>query len=80
MLLLFGTIASVGVQNLMQNKVDMNNTRNVIIISVMLTMGLGGAVLSSGNFAISGIGLSAVIGVILNLVLPRKLEEEKTKE
>lgn len=80
MLLLFGTIASVGVQNLMQNKVDMNNTRNVIIISVMLTMGLGGAVLSSGNFAISGIGLSAVIGVILNLVLPKKLEEEKTKE
>ena len=58
----------------------MNNTRNVIIISVMLTMGLGGAVLSSGNFAISGIGLSAVIGVILNLVLPRKLEEEKTEE
>lgn len=64
----------------MQNKVDMNNTRNVIIISVMLTMGLGGAVLSSGNFAISGIGLSAVIGVILNLVLPKKLEEEKTEE
>ena len=80
MLLLFGTIASVGVQNLMQNKVDMNNTRNVIIISVMLTMGLGGAVLSSGNFAISGIGLSAVIGVILNLVLPKKLEEEKIEE
>ena len=80
MLLLFGTIASVGVQNLMQNKVEMNNTRNVIIISVMLTMGLGGAVLSSGNFAISGIGLSAVIGVILNLVLPKKLEEEKTEE
>ena len=64
----------------MQNKVDMNNTRNVIIISVMLTMGLGGDVLSSGNFAISGIGLSAVIGVILNLVLPKKSEEEKTEE
>ena len=58
----------------------MNNTRNVIIISVMLTMGLGGDVLSSGNFAISGIGLSAVIGVILNLVLPKKSEEEKTEE
>ena len=38
----------------MLNKVDMNETRNVIIISVMLTMGLGGAVLSSGSFAISG--------------------------
>lgn len=70
MLLLFGTIASVGIQNLIQHKVDMNNTRNVIIVSVMLTMGLGGAVLSNGSFAISGIGLSAVIGVVLNLVLP----------
>lgn len=75
MLLLFGTIASVGVQNLMQNRVDMNDTRNVIIISVMLTMGLGGAVLSSGSFAISGIGLSAVVGVVLNLVLPKTKKE-----
>ena len=75
MLLLFGTIASVGVQNLMQNKVDMNDTRNVIIISVMLTMGLGGAVLSSGSFAISGIGLSAVVGVVHNLVLPKTKQE-----
>ena len=77
MLLLFGTIASVGVQNLMQHKVDMNDTRNVIIISVMLTMGLGGAALSSGSFAISGIGLAAVVGVVLNLVLPKtkKVEE-----
>lgn len=77
MLLLFGTIASVGIQNLMQHKVDMNDTRNVIIISVMLTMGLGGAVLSSGSFAISGIGLAAVIGVVLNLVLPKTKQEEK---
>lgn len=75
MLLLFGTIASVGVQNLMHNKVDLNKTRNVIIMSVMLTMGLGGAVLSSGSFTISGIGLSAVVGVVLNLILPDKKAE-----
>ena len=81
MLLLFGTIASVGVQNLMQRKVDMNDTRNIIIMSVMLTMGLGGAVLSSGNFAISGIGLAAVVGVVLNLLLPKtKTTEEKNAE
>ena len=81
MLLLFGTIASVGVQNLMQRKVDMNDTRNIIIMSVMLTMGLGGAVLSSGNFAISGIGLAAVVGVVLNLLLPKtKTTEEKKDE
>lgn len=59
----------------MHNKVDLNKTRNVIIMSVMLTMGLGGAVLSSGSFAISGIGLSAVVGVVLNLILPDKKAE-----
>ncbi len=82
MLLLFGTIASVGIQNLIQHKVDFNDQRNVIIASVMLTLGLGGAVISAGNFSIGGIGLSAIIGVILNLVLPKtkKAEEEPVKE
>ena len=76
MLLLFGTIASVGIQNLVHNKVDMNVTRNTIIISVTLTMGIGGAILSWGSFAISGIGLSALVGVILNLLLPQDKEGE----
>ncbi len=79
MLLLFGTIASVGVQNLMHHGVDMGRTRNVIIMSVMLTMGLGGAVLSSGSFAISGIGLSAIVGVVLNLILPGGKKQEEAK-
>lgn len=76
MLLLFGTIASVGVQNIQQHKVNLNQTRNVIIMSVMLTMGLGGAVLSWDKFSITGIGLAAVIGVVLNLILPRTKDEE----
>ena len=59
MLLLFGSIASVGVQNLINHKVDLNQTRNIIIVSVTLTMGIGGAVLTFGTFSISGIGLSA---------------------
>ena len=46
MLLLFGSIASVGVQNLINHKVDLNQTRNIIIVSVTLTMGIGGAVLT----------------------------------
>lgn len=79
MLLLFGTIASVGVQNLIQHKVDMNETRNVIIVSVTLTMGIGGAVLSADNFALSGIGLSAIVGVLLNLLLP-KTRQQKTAQ
>lgn len=70
MLLLFGTIASVGIRNMMQHRVDMDDTRNVIIAAVTLTMGIGGAVLSFGQFAVSGIGLAAIVGVVLNLVLP----------
>ena len=72
MLLLFGSIASVGVQNLIQHKVDFNQTRNIIIVSCTLTMGIGGAILTFGTFSLSGIGLSAVVGVLLNLLLPRK--------
>ena len=77
MLLLFGSIAAVGVQNLINHKVDFNQTRNIIIISVTLTMGIGGAILSFGSFSLSGIGLSAVMGVLLNLLLPKTKEEEK---
>lgn len=75
MLLLFGTIASVGVQNLIQHKVNLNHTRNTIIISITLTLGIGGAMLNIGNFAMSGIGLSAIVGVLLNLILPKSKEE-----
>lgn len=71
MLLLFGTIASVGIQNLINHKVDLNVTRNIIIVSVTMTLGIGGAILTFGTFSISGIGLSAVVGVLLNLLLPQ---------
>lgn len=80
MLLLFGTIASVGIQNLIQHKVDFNRTRNIIIISITLTMGIGGAVLNYKSFSISGIGLSAVVGVILNLLLPPAKEKKPAKK
>ncbi len=70
MLLLFGTIASVGIQNLVQHKVDMSATRNIIIVAVTLTVGIGGAVFTFGTFSFSGIGLSALTGVVLNQLLP----------
>lgn len=72
MLLLFGTIASVGINSLVKNKVDLGNTRNLVIASLILTLGIGGAELSFGSIIISGIGLAALVGVILNLVLPYK--------
>ena len=71
MLLLFGTIASVGINSLIKNKIDLGNTRNLVIASLILTLGIGGAELTFGNFTIGGIGLAALIGVILNLVIPK---------
>jgi len=80
MLLLFGTIASVGVQNLINHKVDLNQTRNIIIVSIILTTGIGGAVFSVGTFSMSGIGLSALVGVVLNLLLPvKKADKEEAQ-
>ena len=74
MLLLFGTITSVGINTLIKNKVDLGNTRNLVISSLILTLGIGGAELSIGSFNIGGIGLAALVGVILNLVIPNKAE------
>ena len=71
MLLLFGTIASVGINTLIKNRVDMSDTRNLVIASLILILGIGGAELTLGGITIGGIGLAALVGVILNLILPR---------
>ncbi len=71
MLLLFGTIAAVGVNSLIKNKVDMGNTRNLVIASLILTLGIGGAEMSFSGITIGGIGLAALVGVILNLIIPK---------
>ena len=76
MLLLFGSIASVGIQNLVNHKVNLDETRNLIIVSVVLTLGIGGAILPMDTFSLSGIGLSALAGVILNLVIPKTKTNE----
>lgn len=71
MLMLFGSIAAVGIQNMIRHKVDFSETRNLAIAGMMLTIGVGGAVLRVGSLSLEGIGLSALVGVALNLVLPR---------
>ena len=71
MLLIFGTIATAGVTNMLQHKVDLTNTRNIIIFSLTLTIGIGGATFSWGELSLSGIGRAAIVGVVLNLILPK---------
>jgi uracil permease len=78
-LLLYGFISVNGLKVLIENKVDFNNIRNVIIASSMLIFGLGGAIVTiyTGNlsFSLSGISLAALVGIILNLIL----KEPKTE-
>jgi uracil permease len=77
MLLLFGTIASVGINSLIKNKTNMGDTRNLVIASLILTLGIGGAEMNFGSITIGGIGLAALVGVFLNLIIPKKKEVEK---
>ncbi len=70
MILLFGMIANVGIKTLVDSKTDIQKTRNQVIISVVLCVGIGGAQFTWGNFNLAGIGLASLVGVILNLILP----------
>ncbi|MEG0380185.1 MAG: solute carrier family 23 protein, partial [Kurthia sp.] len=75
-ILLFGIIASSGLRMLVENNVDFGNNRNMVIASVILVVGIGGAALKfTQSFAIEGMALAAIIGVILNLVLPGRDKE-----
>jgi len=72
MLLLFGMISVVGIRSIIDSKADLNKTKNMVIVSVMLTIGVGGAVISYGTFSFAGVGLASVVGIALNLILPNK--------
>lgn len=70
-ILLFGIIASSGLRMLVDNGIDFGNNRNLVISSVILVIGIGGAKLEfSESFAIEGMALAAIVGVILNMILP----------
>lgn len=69
-ILLFGMIAAVGIRTLVESGTDLKLSRNLIIASVVLVIGLGGAVIPIGEMEFSGMALAALVGVVLNLLLP----------
>lgn len=74
-ILLYGVIASSGLKVMIEDKIDFNESRNLVIASAMLVIGLGGAVLDfSGMITLSGTVLSAIVGMTLNLILPEEAE------
>ncbi|QHT46581.1 uracil permease [Bacillus sp. SB49] len=72
-ILLFGIIASSGLRMLIDNQIDFGEKRNLIIASVILVIGVGGAFVQvTDSIQIAGMALAAIIGVLLNLILPGK--------
>ncbi|MBC2257831.1 solute carrier family 23 protein [Listeria booriae] len=71
-LLLFGVIATSGLRMMIESRVDLSQNRNLIIASVVLVVGIGGLMIHVGSFQLSGMAMAALIGIILNLVIPEK--------
>lgn len=73
MLLLFGIIATLGISTLSKANIDFSCPRNMAIVSVILVFSIGGMTFNFGGIPFAGIGLGAIIGIVLNLVLPKAL-------
>lgn len=78
MMLVFGSIAAVGMSTLIRAKVDMGQARNLCIVSVVMTFGIGGMFINVGEFSLKGISLCAIAAILMNLVLPQ--EKAETEE
>ncbi len=74
MVLLFGSIAGIGLKTLMDARVNLSSARNLCIVSVTLVTGIGGLGVTIGSFSLQGISLCGVLAVLLNLLLPEEPE------
>ncbi|MDC0611088.1 uracil-xanthine permease family protein [Vibrio sp.] len=75
MILLFGSIASVGLNTLIKNNVDLHKSRNLVIVAVTLVFGIGGMAFGIGEFSLQGVSLCGIVAILLNLVLPKDIGE-----
>ncbi|QEQ97587.1 uracil-xanthine permease family protein [Neptunomonas concharum] len=75
LILLFGSIAAVGLNTLIKAKVDMAQQRNLIIVATVLVFGIGGMVVGGNDFSLQGISLCGLVAIVLNLILPKESPE-----
>lgn len=71
LILLFGSIASVGLNTLIKARVDLGEQRNLVIVSTTLVFGIGGMAVGSGDLNLQGVSLCGLVAIVLNLVLPQ---------
>ena len=81
-LILYGMISSVGVRSLVENHVDLTISRNLIIVALILTLAIGvsygceGGAIKIGMIAFSGLAIAALLGIIINAILPADPNEQ----
>lgn len=78
-IMLFGVIASSGIRTLVESGIDFGDKRNLMISSVILVLGIGGAQLQLGKITLAGMALATIAGILLNLVLPTDVDSEGKK-
>lgn len=71
MVLLFGSITSVGINILIKHKVDLSIARNMCIVSLVLVFGIGGMIFNLGSYTLQGISLCGILAILLNVLLPK---------
>lgn len=82
-IILFGMIAAVGIRTLAESKLDFTNSRNLIIVGLILVTGIGitgcGGI-TIGSYSLSGLFIATVLGILANLILPRELESKSGEQ
>ncbi len=77
MMLLFGSIAVVGLSTMIKAQVDLSKPRNLVIVSIVMVFGIGNLAITAGDFTLKGISLCAITAVLLNLILPHTDKDDK---
>jgi len=72
LIIFFGALVVVGVNCLIKSPTQLMDLRNLLIVALILVFGIGGITFSAGAFTLKGVGLAALVGVFLNLILPDK--------
>ncbi|WP_417579535.1 uracil-xanthine permease family protein [Nitrincola sp.] len=76
LILLFGSIAAVGMNTLIKARVDMAEQRNLVIVATVLVFGIGGMALGDGEMSLQGVSLCGIVAIVLNLILPASHKDD----
>ena len=79
-MILYGYIIASGLKTLINNKIDLDNNKNLLIVSAVLTIGVSGVAFTFGTFNFSGVALAMIVGLLLNSLILKNQKQEKNDE